>query len=101
MQVLNLTRLPRASKISYFSDRLLGGRGAPIVTTTDGHSNPIVWVLGAEGDNQLHGFRGDTGEKVFNGPPQAMTGLHHFQTLIATEDRLYVAADGSMYAFRF
>jgi hypothetical protein len=23
MQVLNLTRLPRASKISYFSDRLL------------------------------------------------------------------------------
>jgi hypothetical protein len=24
MQVLNLTRLPRASKISYFSDRLLG-----------------------------------------------------------------------------
>ena len=58
------------------------------MTTTDGRSNPIVWVLGAEGDNQLHGFRGDTGEKVFNGPPQAMTGLHHFQTLIATEDRL-------------
>jgi transposase len=24
MQALNLTRLPRASKISYFSDRLLG-----------------------------------------------------------------------------
>ena len=77
------------------------GRGAPIVTTTDGHSNAIVWIVGAEGDNQLHGFRGDTGEKVFNGPPQAMTGLRHFQTLIATEDRLYVAADGSMYAFRF
>ena len=79
----------------------LRGRGAPIVTTTDGHSNAIVWVLGAEGDNQLHGFRGDTGEKVFNGPPQAMTGLRHFQTLIATEDRLYVAADGTIYAFRF
>jgi hypothetical protein len=31
----------------------------------------------------------------------AMTGLHYFQTLIATEDRLYVAADGSIYAFRF
>jgi hypothetical protein len=43
----------------------------------------------------------DTGEKAFNGPSQAMTGLHHFQTLIATEDRLYVAADGSIYAFRF
>jgi len=77
------------------------GRGAPIVTTTDGHSNPIVWVLGAEGDNQLHGFRADTGETLFTGPHQAMTGLRHLQTLIATEDRLYVAADGSIYAFGF
>jgi hypothetical protein len=77
------------------------GRGAPIVTTTDGHSYPIVWVLGAEGDNQLHGLRGDTGETLFTGPPQAMTGLRHFHTLIATEDRLYVAADGNIYAFRF
>ena len=77
------------------------GRGAPIVTTTDGHSNAIVWVLGAEGDNQLHGFRGDTGEPLFTGPPQAMTGLRHFQTLIAIEDRLYVTADGRIYAFRF
>jgi hypothetical protein len=72
------------------------GRGAPIVTTTDGHSNPIVWVLGAEGDIQLHGFRGDTGEPLFTGPQRAMSGLRHFQTLIATEDRLYVAADGNI-----
>ena len=28
----------------------LRGRGSAIVTTTDGHSNPIVWVLGAEGE---------------------------------------------------
>jgi len=27
MQVLNLTRLPRASTIRYFSDRLLAGGG--------------------------------------------------------------------------
>jgi hypothetical protein len=71
------------------------------VTTTDGHSNPIVWVVGAEGDNQLHGFRGDTGETLLTGPRQTMTGLRHFQTLIATEDRLYIAADGTIYAFRF
>ena len=77
------------------------GRGAPIVTTTDGQSNPIVWVLGAEGDNQLHGFRGDTGEALFTEPHQPMTGLRRLQTLIATEDRLYVAADGSIYAFGF
>jgi hypothetical protein len=77
----------------------LRGEGSPIVTTTDGHSNPIVWIVGAEGDNRLHGFRGDTGESIFTGQP--LTGLRHFQTLIATEDRLYVGADERVYAFLF
>jgi hypothetical protein len=79
----------------------LRGGGSPIVTTTDGHSNPIVWIVGAEGDNQLHGLRGDTGEVLLTAPSQAMTGLRHFQTLIATQDRLYVAADETVYAFAF
>lgn len=39
------------------------GRGAPIVTTTDGKSEPIVWAVGAEGDDRLHGFRADTGKR--------------------------------------
>ena len=77
----------------------LRGEGSAIVTTTDGHSNPIVWIVGAEGDNRLHGFRGDTGEPIFTG--QAMSGLRHFQTLIASQDRLYVGADGRVYAFAF
>jgi outer membrane protein assembly factor BamB len=75
------------------------GRGAPMVTTTDGHANPIVWVLGADGDNRLHGLKGDTGEELFASEPLA--GLRRFQTLIATEDRLYVGADGRVYAFVF
>jgi hypothetical protein len=81
----------------------LRGAGSPIVTTTDGHSNPIVWILGAEGDNRLHGFKGDTGEELFSGggAKEAMTGLRHFQTLIATNSRLFVAADGRVYAFAF
>jgi hypothetical protein len=77
----------------------LRGRGAAMVTTTDGHSNPIVWVLGAEGDDRLHGFKGDTGEELF--ASDALAGLRHFQTLIATHDRLYVGADGRVYAFAF
>jgi hypothetical protein len=79
------------------------GAGSPIVTTTDGHSNPIVWILGAEGDNRLHGFRGDTGEVLFSGggAKEAMTGLRNFQTLIATKTRLFVAADGRVYSFAF
>jgi Tfp pilus tip-associated adhesin PilY1 len=75
----------------------VSGAGAPIVTTTDGSANPVVWMLGAEGDNQLHGFRGDTGEELFTGPPLA--GLRHFQTLIAADDRLFIGADGRLYAF--
>ena len=74
------------------------GRGSPIVTTTDGHSDPIVWMLGAEGDNRLHAFRGDTGAPIFKS--ESLSGLRHFQTLIATQDRLYVGADGRVYAFK-
>ena len=77
------------------------GNGSPIVTTTGGSSdNAIVLILGAQGDNRLHAFRGDTGEQLAS-PPEQMRGLHHFQTLIATDDRLYVAADGTVYAFAF
>ena len=81
----------------------LRGAGAPIVTTTDGHSDPIVWIVGAEGDNRLHGFRGDTGEPVSTGggSNEVMSGLRHFQTPIAAENRLFVAADGRLYAFAF
>jgi hypothetical protein len=81
----------------------LQGEGSPIVTTTDGHSNPIVWIVGAEGDNRLHGYRGDTGEPLFGGggPQDAMTGLRHFQGLLAADNRLYVGADGRLYAFVF
>jgi hypothetical protein len=73
------------------------GRGSPIVTTTDGRTSPIVWILGAEGDNRLHGFRGDNGEPLYISPPLA--GLRHFQTLIAADGRLYVGADDRLYAF--
>jgi outer membrane protein assembly factor BamB len=76
----------------------VNGRGSPIVTTTDGHSGPIVWMPGAEGDNRLHAFRGDTGAPLYASAP--LTGLRHFQTLIATQDRLYVGADGRVYAFK-
>ena len=62
-----------------------------------------MWIVGAEGDNRLHGFRGDTGETLFpgGGAKEAMSGLRHFQTLIATATRLFVAADGRVYSFAF
>ena len=75
----------------------LDGRGEPIVTTSDAASNPIVWVVGAEGDGRLHAFRGDTGTPLFTS--ERLKGLRHFATPLAADGRLFVAGDGRVYAF--
>jgi outer membrane protein assembly factor BamB len=77
----------------------VNGAGAPIVTTTDGSKNPIVWMVGAEGDSQLHAFRGDNGKPLLTGSPATMEGLRHFATIVASPEHLYVPADGRIYAF--
>ncbi len=81
----------------------LNGQGTPIVTTTDGVSDPIVWVTGAEGDNQLHGYDAMSGRVVFGGGGTAntMSGLQHFQTILAAQGKLYVAGAGRIYAFTY
>ncbi|HEY1614257.1 MAG TPA: PQQ-binding-like beta-propeller repeat protein [Rhizomicrobium sp.] len=79
----------------------LNGRGSPIITTTEGKANAIVWVVGAEGDNELHGFNVLTGDVVFSGTNTQMSGLHHFETILAAENHMYVAADNKVYAFTF
>ncbi len=76
------------------------GRGSPMVTTTDGRSEAIVWSVGAEGDNRLHGFDGDTGRPVFGGGPgDQMSLVRRFQTPIAARGRIFVSADDQLYAF--
>jgi hypothetical protein len=97
LTVLKITGKPPAIATAWCG--AVDGRGAPIVTTTDGSSNPIVWMLGAEGDDRLYAFRGDTGEKLFASAP--LKGLRHFETLIATPKRLYIAGDNAVYAFAF
>jgi len=97
LTVLKITGKPPAIATAWCG--AVDGRGAPIVTTTDGSSNPIVWMLGAEGDDRLHAFRGDNGQKLFTSAP--MQGLRHFETLIATPKRLYIAGDNAVYAFAF
>ena len=79
----------------------LDGRGAPIVTTTDGRAEPIVWAVGAEGDDRLHGFRGDTGEEIFTGAAAGdeMSRLRHFATILVAAGRFYIAGDGRIFAF--
>src|ERR1700738_1858198 len=40
-------------------------RGARGINLTAAGRVFVVWMVGAEGDNRLHGFRGDTGEALF------------------------------------
>jgi hypothetical protein len=54
----------------------------------------LFLMVGAEGDNRLHGFKGDTGEPLLPAASPTMVGLLPFQTLIANRDRLYVGGDG-------
>ncbi len=79
------------------------GVGSPFVTSTDGTSNTIVWVVGSSGDQRLHGYDGDTGDEIFTGggPNELMAGTHSYSTTgIAVRGRIYVATDNKVYAFR-
>jgi hypothetical protein len=77
------------------------GTGSPFVTSTDGTNNVVVWGIGCEGDQRLHGFDGDTGAAVFKGggASELMAGTRHFNTAIAARGRIYVANDNKVYAF--
>src|SRR5207237_3133524 len=77
------------------------GRGSPFVTSTDGTTNAIVWVVGAEGDQRLHGYNGDTGAVVYagGGANELMAGTQRYNTGIAARGRIYIATNNKVYAF--
>ena len=79
------------------------GCGSPFVTSTDGTNNMIVWVVGTEGDQRLHGYDGDTGAVVYGGggANELMAGTHSYSTTgIVARGRIYVATDNKVYAFK-
>ncbi len=68
-----------------------------MVTTTDRRSEPIVWAIGAEADNRLRGFDGETGRAIFTG--EEMPRVRRFQTPIVARGRIIVAADDQLVVF--
>ena len=78
------------------------GQGSPWVTTTDGTNNAIVWVVGAQGDQRLHGYNGDTGVEIYagGGANELMTGTRRWNSGIVARGSIYVANDNKVYAFR-
>ena len=76
----------------------LNGRGDPIVTTSDGASDPVVWITGAEGDDELHAYAGDTGQLLYSSAPVSST-IAHFSTLMVANKRIFVTAAGQVLAY--
>jgi hypothetical protein len=77
------------------------GMGSPMVTTTDGHAEAIVWSVGGEGDNRLHGFDGDTGRIIYGGggAGDLIGSVRRYQTPILAGGRIFIAADNTVKAF--
>jgi hypothetical protein len=76
---------------------LQGGMGSLIATTSDGMNDAMVFGIGAEGDNRLRAFDGDTGAVIFTSDP--LTSIHRYQTPIVAKGRVFVATDNRLYAF--
>jgi len=82
-----------------------GGHTSPIITTTDGSSDPIVWIGGGNdsagggggGDGKLHAFDLLTGDEIANSasiPNMAVLS----STLIAANGHIYaVSNNGKVY----
>jgi len=93
---------PPAIGRGWSADRNFSGCGSPFVTSTDGANDMVVWVVGTEGDQRLHGYDGDTGAVVYGGggPNELMGGTHSYSTTgIVTRGRIYIATDNKVYAF--
>jgi hypothetical protein len=85
------------------------GAGSPIITTSDGSKDPLVWVPGGDPNNdpddtnQLHAFDLGTGKIVFGGGSSNdafSSTVHHFATPAAVHGRIFVPGDGRLYAFK-
>jgi hypothetical protein len=78
-----------------------GGAGSPMVTTSDGQADAIVWTLGVDANQTLNAFDGDSGAAIpYPGKSVAIPGMRRFNTPIAAKGRIYVPADGMIVAFK-
>jgi hypothetical protein len=82
-----------------------GGGGSPIVTTSDGTNDALVWTAGTAttndgtgGDNQLHAFDLATGQSVLSGS-DTFANVRHFTSPIVVHGRILVAGDARLYAY--
>jgi hypothetical protein len=77
-----------------------GGMGSPSITMSDASHDALVWTEGAEGDNGLHAWDLVTGAPVYFSGEEALGPARRFTTPIAVHGRVFVAGDGTLYAFK-
>jgi hypothetical protein len=82
------------------------GGGAPIITTSDGTADAILWIMGTAtrndgsgGDNQVHAFDLATGMSLLASSDMA-ANVRHFTSPIVVHGRLIVAGDSKLYAYK-
>ncbi len=74
------------------------GRASPVITTTDGYTDPIVWLPGADADRKLHAYDGRTGAPLYESAPME-DKIAPFSTVLVADGRIYLAARGRVAAF--
>jgi hypothetical protein len=94
LAVLQITQSPMAAKTVWCSTQ--DGLGSPMVTTTDGTSNPIVWAA----SSKLYGWNGDTGAVIVDGTKTGMSsGIQGWNGPINAKGRMAVGVNGQLYVF--
>jgi hypothetical protein len=81
--------VPTVAWCSSFSGKVT----APIATTTDGLSNPIVWFMN---NGKLTGVDGDTGTVIFSGGSGSCSGVQQWTSPIAANNRIVVGGNGHL-----
>jgi hypothetical protein len=74
-----------------------GGQAGPIVSTTDGINNAIVWTYGASGDETVRAYdASDAGTLLYTS--SQLSGSMHWISPIVANGRFYVAENGKVSA---
>jgi hypothetical protein len=73
--------------------------GSPIVTTSDGTNDAVLWGLGVRGTDQLYAYDGDTG--VLLTQSKGLTQLTHWIAPIVAKGTMYVAGNQQVFAIHF
>jgi hypothetical protein len=87
--------VPRVAWCVPVANAALGFPASPMATTTDGHSEAMVWFLNG---SKLMAVDGDTGATVYAGGAagDACSGVHKWTAPIAVKGRVIAAGDNHL-----